>query len=296
MKQHWKQILRRFTFGLLLIPAVAWSQGAASGIDARVLAKAKAGDAASQYLVGIEYQKGDVVARDFVQAADWYRKAAEQGYAEAQCKLGELLQQPNAGVVEDDAKAAEWLHKAADQGFVEAEYRLGLCYSRGAGVPKDDAQAAAWFTKAVAQRDPGAMERLALLTANGQGVAKDEKQAFGLMSQAGELGSAEAEYWLGVDYEQGHGVKKDKNQAAAWYRKSADQGFAEAQLNLAQFLGSKYAEAYFWFSLATRSLDGDALTKASILRDDAAEKLKPAEKADADRRLSQWHPVHPAQP
>jgi TPR repeat protein len=54
-------------------------QDTAAGLDPPVLAKAKAGDAASDYLVTTANQKGDIVPRDFLQAAEWYRKAADQG-------------------------------------------------------------------------------------------------------------------------------------------------------------------------------------------------------------------------
>jgi len=61
-------------------------------------------------------------------AAEWYRKAAEQGHAEAQYKLG-FMYQNGRGVKKDDKQAAEWYRKAAAQGNKEAEralQRLGL--------------------------------------------------------------------------------------------------------------------------------------------------------------------------
>src|SRR5579863_133011 len=176
MSRRWNRIAAGLLF-VFIASFAARAQGGAAGIAPAVLAKANAGDAASQLLVGLEYQKGDVVPRDFVQAMAWYRKAADQGNAQAQCSLGMLLAQPNSGVIEDDAQAAAWLRKAADQGFAEAEYQLGQSLSRGKGVPQDDAQAAAWFQKAVAQKNADAMVALALLYAGGKGVAKDEKQA-----------------------------------------------------------------------------------------------------------------------
>lgn len=280
-----------FFFALTLAATAATAQGAAAGLDPALLAKAKAGDPASQCLVAIEFQKGDVVPRDFVQAADWYRKAADQGYAPAQYKLGLLLQQKESGVIKDEAQAAAWLRKAADQGNAAGEASLALCYTLGRGLARDDAQAAAWYQKAVAQNNPDAMVGLALLYESGHGVSKDGKQAFSLLHQAADLGTPEAEYQLGIDYESGQDVKKDKNQAADWYRKAAQQGNTGAQFNLGQMLASKPAEAYFWLSLAMNRLDGDPLAKATALRDEAASKLKPADKSQADDRINQWQPT-----
>jgi TPR repeat protein len=139
------------------------------------------------------------------------------------------------------------------------------------------------------------MVGLALLYSRGQGVSKDPKQAFDLDSKAAALGSADAEYQLGLAYDQGQGIKKDKNQAIDWYRKSAQQGNAGAQFNLGAIDGN-HAEAYFWLSVAIDRLDGDALAKATALRDAAAAKLKPAEKADQDDKASKWHPTPETHP
>jgi hypothetical protein len=291
---HWKHLAAGQLLVIALLPALLSCQDAAAGIDPATLAKANAGDAAAQFLVGHEYEKGDVVPRDFAQAAVWFRKAADQGNAQAQCSLGVLFQRQNAGMPEDDAQAAMWLRKAADQGLATAQYRLGLSYSQGKGVPQDDAQAASWYQKAVLLKDPDAMVKLAQLYARGQGVPRDEKQAFALDQQAAELGAADGEYQLGLAYETGQGVKKDKGQAIDWYRKAAEQGVTLAQFNLAQLLGSNHAEAYFWLSLAAPLLEGPAFAKASVLRDDAASKLKPGEQAAVDQRVQQWHPTHPA--
>jgi len=33
------------------------------------------------------YEKGEGVSQDYIESLKWYRKAADQGYAGAQCKL-----------------------------------------------------------------------------------------------------------------------------------------------------------------------------------------------------------------
>jgi TPR repeat protein len=45
--------------------------------------------------------------------AGWYRKAADQGHARAQCNLG-LMYANGQGVAQDHATATTWLRKAAD--------------------------------------------------------------------------------------------------------------------------------------------------------------------------------------
>ena len=63
----------------------------------------------------------------------------------------------------DAAQAAAWYRKAADQGYAAAQCNLGYCYENGAGVPKDTAQAAAWYRKAADQGHTNAKQQLEAL-------------------------------------------------------------------------------------------------------------------------------------
>ena len=56
----------------------------------------------------------------------WYRKAAEQGLARAQCNLG-ICYDDGTGVPQDTAQAAAWYRKAAEQGLARAQCNLGYC-------------------------------------------------------------------------------------------------------------------------------------------------------------------------
>jgi TPR repeat protein len=61
--------------------------------------------------LGFLYEKGQGVPQDYAKAAAWYEKAAEQGYAGAQCNLSSLYEN-GRGVLQDYTKAAEWFEKA----------------------------------------------------------------------------------------------------------------------------------------------------------------------------------------
>ena len=54
--------------------------------------------------VGVAYENGSSGPANIVLAADWYRKAADQGHAGAQANLGRLYLQ-GRGVFKDTAKA-----------------------------------------------------------------------------------------------------------------------------------------------------------------------------------------------
>ena len=49
------------------------------------------GDAQAQFYLGVSYQKGWGVIADSAKAAQWYRRAAEQGHLKAQHNLALLL-------------------------------------------------------------------------------------------------------------------------------------------------------------------------------------------------------------
>jgi TPR repeat protein len=171
------------------------------------------------------------VARDDAQVAAWFRKAAEQGDADAQNNLGWMYEQ-GRGVAPDDAQAAAWYRKVAEQGHADAQFNLGLMHWQGKGVVRDEAQAAAWYRKAAEQGDADAQCNLGLMYEQGKGLARDDAQAAAWFGKAAEQGDADAQIALGRTYEQGRGVARDEAQAAAWYRKAAEQGHAAAQTAL----------------------------------------------------------------
>ena len=99
-----------------------------------------------------------------VEAVQWYRKAAEQGDADAQYKLG-LCYQDGRGVGKDEGEAEKWQDKAreiwrknaedapvvSDAEDAETSFNLGMNYYRGEGVPQDYIEAIKWFRKAADQ-------------------------------------------------------------------------------------------------------------------------------------------------
>ena len=64
------------------------------------------------------------------QAVKWYRKAADQGHAEAQTHLAGCYE-AGKGCDQDYRKAARWYLKAAEQGRSDAQYALGNLYENG---------------------------------------------------------------------------------------------------------------------------------------------------------------------
>ena len=62
------------------------------------------------------------------------------------------------GVARNYTEAARWFRLAADQGNPGAQVKLALLYEAGKGVPQDNVQAHMWFNLAGAQGDKSAAE------------------------------------------------------------------------------------------------------------------------------------------
>lgn len=168
-----------------------------------------------------------------IKALPLYLQLAMQDNAEAQFYTG-LLYLNGHGIAKDELQAVDWFGKAARQGHREAQTKLGFMYATGKGVPKNNSLAVYWCYKAAEQGDVFAQYNLGLIYEKGQGVAQDNSLAFSWYSKAAAQGHAQAQYNLGGMYEKGVGVKKDNKQAAGFYRKAAKQGLVEAVTTLKQ--------------------------------------------------------------
>ena len=161
-----------------LIPAVAQTVSPQNpGIETSLLARANAGDAAAQVGVGDSYAAGKGVAQDYVQAAAWYRKAADKGDISGQIHLAALYRDGGKHFPRDMAQAAAWYRKAAELGDAGAQGTLGVLYSMGQGVPHDDVEAYYWLDLAASAPGPNQEKYAANRQMIGTHITADELEA-----------------------------------------------------------------------------------------------------------------------
>ena len=81
---------------------------------------------------------------------EWYmtREASSEDYPRDECACQDLKE------------AFRYFQLAAEQGFTEAEKRLGLCFGQGDGVEPDLDEARRWYKRAAAKGDKWAIEML----------------------------------------------------------------------------------------------------------------------------------------
>jgi TPR repeat protein len=108
-------------------------------VVARYRAAAERGEAWAQYNLGVTYSNGDRLPKDKVQAAFWFKKAAEQGDTVSRLFLADILS-GGQGVEPDYAEAVRLYRLVADEEqhiySPIAEYNLGEIYAEAKGVPR----------------------------------------------------------------------------------------------------------------------------------------------------------------
>lgn len=110
---------------------------------ARTSSRAKAGDVAAEYAMGLRFADGDGAPQDYAVAMKWFEKAAESGNPEAQLKLVFGYIQ-GIGLPRDEHQAVMWLKHAANNGNTWAQRALSNLYLTGQSAPKDYVRAYTW--------------------------------------------------------------------------------------------------------------------------------------------------------
>ncbi|OUD15417.1 tetratricopeptide repeat protein [Thioflexithrix psekupsensis] len=286
---------------------------------------AQSGHALAQYQLAKLYDMGQMAGgSDWIQAAFWYQKAAEQAIPEAQNRLGELLaagrgvtadlqrakslflDAAQAGVakaqynlgdlyyrVENDAQQAlMWFEKAAAQGLSEAQFMAGTLYDQGiGGVVQDFLQAADWYRQAAEQGDSRAAYRLGWFYIEGrEAIAANLVEAARLLLQAAQQNHAAAQFDLAGLYYDGFGVEVDQAKAYEWYRRAGDQGYARAWKSLGDL--SERGEgtpkddqtAYQWYWLAAQA----NVEGAAAALQEISQRLSPEQQRQAIATAQRW--------
>lgn len=214
-----------------------------------------------QYYLAIHYANGNGVEQNYEEAVKWYRKAAEQGNVLAQNSLGNYCYR----IEQNYTEAVKWYRKAAEQGYSWGQYNLGACYYSGKGIQQNYEEAVKWYQKAAEQENSDAQNRLGVCYYNGNGVEQNYEEAVKWFQKSAELGYSWGQYNLGNCYYSGKGIQQNYEEAVKWYQKAAEQGNCKAQNNLGncyyngQGIEQNYEEAVKWLRKSANQGNKDAL-------------------------------------
>lgn len=90
-------------------------------------------------------KEAEAIADAAAEAEQWYRKAADKGFAPAMNNLGELFRL-GLGRDPDLVQAFKWYSAAARAGNPVGAWNLAIAYMHGDGVAHDQAEAERWLT------------------------------------------------------------------------------------------------------------------------------------------------------
>jgi TPR repeat protein len=221
---------------------------------------ATAGCSGAMQQMGSDAEHGRGCEKDAYAAADWYRRAAELGDMECQCKLANLLLRGEEGIAKDGAQAVRWLKCAAARNDANAQRMLGVVYLLGIDVVRNVRFGRKWLTRAAENGDADAAWRLGHLLQ--QDDEPDPPAATKWFLQAALAGHSEAQAALGTCYWRGPGVDADAHAAFKWIHLSALQGEPQGLYLLGRLyrdgvgVEADYAQAAQYFRRAAER--GDA--------------------------------------
>ncbi len=171
-------------------------------------------------------------AGDYAAAISEWQPLAEQGNLEAQFGMG-IIYENGRGIGRDYTEAAKWYAAAAEGGHPGAQFNLGNIYQQGLGVPKDPSRAVYWWTLSAAQGLSDAQLNLGIAYHRGDGVARDQDLAFSWFERAAEAGNPMGQFSAGYAYETGLGTEVNLNEARRLYAAAAEAGIQQAANRLA---------------------------------------------------------------
>lgn len=158
--------------------------------SAALAARAQSGEAAAQFELARRYAQAGG-ARNYELAVQWFGKAAMQGHAIAEFRLGSLYER-GLGVARDLQRARELYQQAAEKGNVRAMHNLGVLAAEGPDGKPNYASAALWFGKAADFGIRDSQYNVAVLLARGLGVPKDLVKSYTWFAVVAASGDADA--------------------------------------------------------------------------------------------------------
>jgi len=208
---------------------------------ATLLSKADQGDDFAQLIIGKRYEDGlHFDEQDYVKAAAYYRKSAEQGNSEAMFQLGikytGCWNDSGENVIpQNDAEVISWITRSAEKGHADAQNYLGSMYLSGDYISENIEEAIKWFSMAAEQGHPSAQCYLGTLYNLGKGLPKDYSRAMDLFMKSANQGNTDAQFNIGWMYSNGQGVDQCKKAAKRWYKLACSNGHEIACEHLWQY-------------------------------------------------------------
>lgn len=154
-------------------------------------------------------------------------KCANEGYAEAQFQLANLIRENK--ISRPLNEMVMWLTKAAEQNHLYSINNLAICYQQGLGVNQNLEKAFELLNKAYFLGDSMAGFNIGQAYWFGLGVEKYPRKGYEFVLEAAQNNCPYAQYMLGQIYKNGINDQRliigaNVNEAIRWYEKAANNG------------------------------------------------------------------------
>jgi len=148
--------------------------------------------AAAENMLGTLYEHGEVVPRDYAEAAKWYSRALANGHTRSQLSRRFLARRASKDGIEPE-EVLRRCRQAAEGGDVDAQSFLGYLYSDGEEVPQDYEEAIRWYTMAAEAGDVSSQFNLGSIYSSGEVPLVNESSARMWLNKAAAQGDPRAE-------------------------------------------------------------------------------------------------------
>lgn len=178
---------------------------------------AKKGHIGAQFTLGSIYRRGTkIVESDIMKAIEWYKKAAEQGHADAQVYLGDTYLE------------------LAEQQYIKTG-KNGYKSLKTKDIEKYKSLAKKWYKMSAGQGHGYAMYRLGIYYLYEERRDRTDTEVHDLIKMSAEKGYSGALYEMGRYYEE----KSDWDRALEWFHKAQENG-----MDLTEHLQRLYTKVY----------------------------------------------------
>ncbi len=266
---------------------------------ARYLAASRDGNGLADFTLGLFHRMGWGRARDEVGACKWFGRAAAVNLPAAQHFYGDCLRDGTGGEARP-AEAAQWYQRAVDQGYAAALCPLGALVFDGHGVPESQARGLALCTQAAESGDLSAHSTLAGLLMRRS--PPDRAGAIAWLTRAAQRDDPAAQLELGTLLATDKDASAETLDTAAWWiEHAASSGYLPAYLPLAKlYFGAgrtadggrpsaeRLAKSYMWLAaLKQRGAEWPVSDDAGKLMDEILAIMPASWRPELDRKVSE---------
>lgn len=240
--------------------------------------RAEAGDAVSQYAVGLFYYWGDALGiqtwnskedlerlevLNGAESSKWYKMAAEQGHISAFCNLYISIFKGQYGVKKDKNLAFSHAENLKSKVKIPKE----MCYSIACDYEDENnyKKAGEWLELGVSKGCPKCMNSLGLAYLGGKGVPEDDNKAIELFQEGHMKQHSYSTHNLGRCHLYGWGCEKDYKKAHELFLIASEKGVANSYRCLAEmyengwYVEEDYENAVKYYRIAADEGSKDAI-------------------------------------